>query len=175
MAIELRASCCRLSWGTKPGSTTLNLNQDAIDWMAPYDIHKEEIRACAIHWKNRQSFGMRCYSCELIAQIINSDLQLLYWNTRRSEWLLLPSSSHEKDALNVAAPWQCLTSYRTVHTRGHHKFWMDSVLHPVYSSHIAPSEYQLLDPSGGGKKILWHHHTIDKPLQNTICQWQQRR
>jgi len=44
MAMELRASCCRLSWGTKPGSTTLNLNQEAIDWMAPYDIPKEEIQ-----------------------------------------------------------------------------------------------------------------------------------
>lgn len=44
MAMELRASCCRLSWGTKPGSTTLNLSQEAIDWMAPYDIPKEEIQ-----------------------------------------------------------------------------------------------------------------------------------
>ena len=144
--MELRASCCRLSWATKPGSNTLNLNQDAMNWMAPYDTPKEEIQACAICWKKCQSFGMRCYSRELTAKRISSNLQLQYWNTRKSEWLLLPSSSHEKDVLSVAAPWQCYTSYRTVHNTGHHTFWMDSVLHPLYSSHLAPSEYQLLDP-----------------------------
>jgi len=85
MALELRASCCRLSWGTKPGSTTLNLNQEAIDWMAPYDIPKEEIQRVPYAGKTSQSFGMRRYSCELIAQRINSNLQLPYWNTRKSE------------------------------------------------------------------------------------------
>jgi hypothetical protein len=50
---------------------------------------------------------------------------------------------------------------------------MDSVLHPLYSSHHASSEYQLLDPLG--EEILLHHYTTDKPLQDTICQWQQRR
>jgi hypothetical protein len=47
--LEERASHCRLSLVTKPGSTTLNLN--------PYDIPKEEeIKECAVSWKNH------CYS-----------------------------------------------------------------------------------------------------------------
>jgi hypothetical protein len=68
---------------------------------------KKKFKCVTYAGKKRQSFGMRCYSCELIAQRINSDLQPVYWNTRKSEWLLLPSSSHEKDVGSVAAARQC--------------------------------------------------------------------
>jgi hypothetical protein len=59
---------------------------------------------------------------------------LLCQNTKKSAWSPSLGLSHKKSGRIVACQWQCLSTLKWMHHRGHHKIWIDSVGAPTLQS-----------------------------------------